>query len=187
MKFPRSTQPYVPMPQGWMSLTVVMDWFSRCVLSWRLSNTLDGLFCLEALEAAGAAGEHGRPWPLDGQRFRGAFVADGEIGTSLSPHDFYATPPPLEAGLSRRLLSCRTMWSGFIRFLGLPHADGGVPGDVTTGGDTNHGQVFFSRKIWKIKRYASWGWWFRGRRAPWEGSSRATNPLSSLRTHVLLI
>ena len=44
---------YVPMPQGWMSLTVVMDWFSRCVLSWRLSNTLDGLFCLEALEAAG--------------------------------------------------------------------------------------------------------------------------------------
>lgn len=43
---------YVPMPQGWMDLTVVMDWFSRCVLSWRLSNTLDGLFCLEALEAA---------------------------------------------------------------------------------------------------------------------------------------
>ena len=43
---------YVPMPQGWMYLTVVMDWFSRCVLSWRLSNTLDGLFCLEALEEA---------------------------------------------------------------------------------------------------------------------------------------
>jgi putative transposase len=41
---------YVPMPQGWMYLTVVMDWFSRYVLSWRLSNTLDGLFCLEALE-----------------------------------------------------------------------------------------------------------------------------------------
>jgi putative transposase len=43
---------YVPMPQGWMYLTVVMDWFSRYVLSWRLSNTLDGLFCLEALEEA---------------------------------------------------------------------------------------------------------------------------------------
>jgi putative transposase len=41
---------YVPMPQGWMYLTVVMDWYSRCVLSWELSNTLDGLFCLEALE-----------------------------------------------------------------------------------------------------------------------------------------
>jgi putative transposase len=43
---------YVPMPQGWMYLTVVMDWHSRYVLSWRLSNTLDGLFCLEALEDA---------------------------------------------------------------------------------------------------------------------------------------
>jgi len=42
----------VPMPQGWMYLTVVMDWFSRYVLSWRLSNTLDGWFCLEALEEA---------------------------------------------------------------------------------------------------------------------------------------
>jgi len=43
---------FVPLPQGWMYLTVVMDWFSRYVLSWRLSNTLDGLFCLEALEEA---------------------------------------------------------------------------------------------------------------------------------------
>jgi putative transposase len=43
---------YVPMPQGWMYLTVVMGWYSRYVLSWRLSNTLDGLFCLEALEEA---------------------------------------------------------------------------------------------------------------------------------------
>jgi putative transposase len=43
---------YVPMPQGWMYLTVVLDWFSRYVLSWRLSNTLDGQFCLEALEEA---------------------------------------------------------------------------------------------------------------------------------------
>lgn len=47
---------YVPMPQGWMYLTVVMDWYSRYVLSWRLSNTLDGLFCLEALEDALARG-----------------------------------------------------------------------------------------------------------------------------------
>jgi putative transposase len=47
---------YVPMPQGWMYLTVVMDWHSRCVLSWRLSNSLDGLFCLEALEEALAGG-----------------------------------------------------------------------------------------------------------------------------------
>jgi putative transposase len=43
---------YVPMPQGFMYLVAVMDWFSRYVLSWRLSNTLDSEFCIAALEAA---------------------------------------------------------------------------------------------------------------------------------------
>jgi len=43
---------YVPMRHGFMYLTAVMDWYSRYVLSWQLSNTLDGRFCLEALEEA---------------------------------------------------------------------------------------------------------------------------------------
>lgn len=43
---------YVPMPRGFMYLTAVIDWYSRYVLSWRLSNTLEGSFCVEALEAA---------------------------------------------------------------------------------------------------------------------------------------
>jgi putative transposase len=43
---------YIPMPNGFMYLTAVMDWHSRYVLSWRLSNTLDTEFCLEALEEA---------------------------------------------------------------------------------------------------------------------------------------
>lgn len=43
---------YVPMPQGFMYLVAVMDWHSRYVLSWRLSNTLEVDFCLEALEEA---------------------------------------------------------------------------------------------------------------------------------------
>jgi putative transposase len=43
---------YVPMRHGFMFLTAVIDWFSRYVLSWRLSNTLDGRFCLEALDEA---------------------------------------------------------------------------------------------------------------------------------------
>ena len=44
--------PYVPMKHWFMYLTAVIDWYSRYVLSWRLSNTLDGEFCLEALEEA---------------------------------------------------------------------------------------------------------------------------------------
>lgn len=43
---------YIPMPYGFMYLTAVIDWYSRYVLSWRLSNTLDVEFCLEALEEA---------------------------------------------------------------------------------------------------------------------------------------
>jgi putative transposase len=43
---------YIPMQHGFLYLTAVMDLFSRNVLSWRLSNTLTGDFCLEALNAA---------------------------------------------------------------------------------------------------------------------------------------
>ena len=43
---------YIPLAQGFMYLTAVMDWHSRYVLSWRLSNTLDVDFCLDALEEA---------------------------------------------------------------------------------------------------------------------------------------
>jgi putative transposase len=43
---------YIRMAQGFLYLVAIMDWYSRYVLSWRLSNTLDVGFCLEALEAA---------------------------------------------------------------------------------------------------------------------------------------
>ena len=47
---------YIPMRHGFLYLAAVMDWYSRYVLSWRLSNTLDGAFCLEALDEALAGG-----------------------------------------------------------------------------------------------------------------------------------
>jgi putative transposase len=43
---------YIRMFRGFLYLVAIMDWFSRYVLSWRLSNTLDVYFCLEALEEA---------------------------------------------------------------------------------------------------------------------------------------
>ncbi|NGX44846.1 MAG: hypothetical protein K1060chlam3_01021, partial [Candidatus Anoxychlamydiales bacterium] len=43
---------YIPIKSGFFYLTVVMDWYSRYILSWRLSNTLDMTFCIEALEEA---------------------------------------------------------------------------------------------------------------------------------------
>ena len=43
---------YVPMPHGFMYLVAIMDWYSRFVVTWQLSNTLDSAFCLDALRWA---------------------------------------------------------------------------------------------------------------------------------------
>lgn len=50
---------YIPMAKGFAYLVAIMDWHSRRVLSWRLSNTLDTNFCVEALEEA--IGRYGLP------------------------------------------------------------------------------------------------------------------------------
>ena len=43
---------YIRLTQGWVYLVAILDWYSRYVLAWELSNTLDGAFCLRALERA---------------------------------------------------------------------------------------------------------------------------------------
>ena len=50
---------YIPMARGFLYLVVIMDWVSRAVLAWRLSNTLGADFCVEALEQALA--QYGKP------------------------------------------------------------------------------------------------------------------------------
>ena len=54
-----STLPYVPMARGFVYLAAVIDWFSRRVLSWRLSITMEAGFCVEAVEEALA--RYGKP------------------------------------------------------------------------------------------------------------------------------
>jgi putative transposase len=56
---PRPTHPYIPLEHGWAYLVAVIDWLSRAVLSWRLSNSLTVEFCIEAVDEALRA--HGRP------------------------------------------------------------------------------------------------------------------------------
>jgi len=50
---------YIPMARGFVYLAAIVDWFSRRVLAWRLSITMEAEFCIEALEEALA--RHGRP------------------------------------------------------------------------------------------------------------------------------
>lgn len=50
---------YIPMARGFLYLVAIIDWASRAVLAWRLSNTMDTSFCIAALEQALA--QHGKP------------------------------------------------------------------------------------------------------------------------------
>ena len=64
---------YIPMARGFVYLAVVLDWFSRRVLSWRVSITMEAAFCVEALQEALA--KHGKPATFNtdqGSQFTGA-------------------------------------------------------------------------------------------------------------------
>ncbi len=50
---------YIPMRRGFLYLVAIMDWASRSVLSWRISNSMDSSFCVEALEEA--ISRYGKP------------------------------------------------------------------------------------------------------------------------------
>ena len=90
---------YVPLRHGFLYLVAVMDWYSRYVLSWRLSNTLTGSFCLEALDEALAQAQAGdlqqrSRKPVHGRgvhvaigivrRWRSAWMAAAERSTTCS-------------------------------------------------------------------------------------------------------
>ena len=69
---------YIPMARGFVHLAVVLDWFSRRVLSWRVSITMDAAFCVETLEDALA--RHGKPDIFNtdqGSQFTGVLTDHG--------------------------------------------------------------------------------------------------------------
>jgi len=75
---------YIPMRRGFLYVVAIMDWASRRVLSWRLSNTMDADFCIEALEEAMA--RHGRPEIFNtdqGSQFTSARFTDVLLGAGV--------------------------------------------------------------------------------------------------------
>ncbi len=74
---------YIPMAHGFVYLAVVLDWFSRRVLSWRVSITMEAAFCVETLQDALA--RYGKPdifntdqgSQFTGQAFTGALASNG--------------------------------------------------------------------------------------------------------------
>ena len=67
---------YIPVTTGFLYLVAIMDWASRHVLSWRLSNTMDSSFCVEALEAALQTGTPGIFNTDQGSQFTSAAFTD---------------------------------------------------------------------------------------------------------------
>jgi len=75
---------YIPIGRGFLYLVAVIDWASRAVLAWRLSNTMDASFCLAALEEALA--RYGRPEIFNtdqGSQFTGAAVTGALIAAGV--------------------------------------------------------------------------------------------------------
>ena len=120
---------YIPMAKGFMYLVAIMDWHSRRVLSWRVSNTMDTQFCIEALEEAlqrfgapeifntdqgaqftseaftGVLKDHGIAISMDGKGRWVDNVFIERLWRSVKYEDVYLrayeTPTELRAGLAR--------------------------------------------------------------------------------------
>ncbi len=114
---------YVPMKQGFMYLAAVIDWYSRYVITWRLSNTLDGWFCVEMLEEALRGG---KPEIFDtdqGVQFTAlAFTGYRRLIRTIGdrrPAARVVTLPEGHAKLSRRLQLSHQQVHGLIELLFL--------------------------------------------------------------------
>jgi len=84
---------YIPMRRGFLFLVAIMDWYGRKVLAWRLSNTLDAAFCVEALKEALA--NNGTPEIFNtdqGSQFTGGdwidVLTDAKVKISMPLGDF---------------------------------------------------------------------------------------------------
>ena len=76
---------YIPMQRGFLYLAAILDWATRRVLAWRLSNTLTADFCVEAFKEAIA--RYGQPTifntdPVSYTHLAGRAVEEGDSGTS---------------------------------------------------------------------------------------------------------
>ena len=85
---------YIPVQRGFLYLAAIMDWATRHVLAWRLSNTMDARFCVEALEEA--LSRYGRPEIMNtdqGSQFTGsawiATLTDAGVQVSMDGRGRY--------------------------------------------------------------------------------------------------
>jgi putative transposase len=87
---------YIPMARGFIYLAAVLDWFTRRVLSWRVSITLEADFCIEAV--AEALARHGKPE-----------IFNTDQGRQFTSTDFIKVPAAREIKISMPLGDCHAI------------------------------------------------------------------------------
>ena len=99
---------YIPMAKGFLYLVAIMDWHSRHVLAWKLSNTMDTSFCVEGVggtESTPIASGKGRPesgaFTVQGSQSRKD--ARGRENQTLVEHEWLSTTPTWLGKGTRRL------------------------------------------------------------------------------------
>ncbi len=123
---------YIPMQKGFIYLVVILDWYSRYVLSWRLSNSLENDFCLEALQEALRKGkpevfntDQGSQFTsqefiamLESQGIRVSMDGSGRYSDNLFVERFWRTLKYEEVYLKayQNALEARAEISSYIRF-----------------------------------------------------------------------
>jgi putative transposase len=95
---------YLPMRRGFLYLVAIMDWRSRRVLSWRLSNTLEAEFCADALDEAIA--RFGQPEIMNTDQ-------GSQGGLNRSSQRLYSAPLPAARPALRRAFSIRASFGVF--------------------------------------------------------------------------
>ena len=101
---------YIPLQRGFLYLVAVMDWASRKVLSWRLSNTLEASFCVEAVHEAL-------------ERYGPPEICNSDQGSQFTSGDF--TDVLQEAGI-RISMDGKGRWMDNVFIVGLPRFRGRV-------------------------------------------------------------
>ena len=111
---------YIPMRKGFCYLTAVMEWASRRVLSWRLSNTLDAAFCIEALEEALARYDAPQIFNTDSEYVLTSVLAGHGVQISMDGRGRWP-----RQRLHRAALAVRQVRGGLPE--GLPQSHRGAP------------------------------------------------------------
>ena len=106
---------YMPMTKGFLYLVAIIDWYSRYVVSWRLSNTSDADFCVEALKEALGKGTPEVSNTDQGSQFT------GEAFTGLLEQKGGQNQPGREGTLQRRYLHRKAVAHGEVR-RGVPES-----------------------------------------------------------------